>query len=144
MQTDRKKALINWIVIAAVFLFAILFSRLFQGNTVVSRFTEEGLTLTGPESFNAAVTYSEMTEIGLKEEFDYGSAAGGSENSRCRYGAWKNEAYGAYTLAVRKETKKAIVIKAGERVVVFNAEDDQTTETLYEAILQKTGLPKTQ
>lgn len=84
-----------------------------------------------------SIPYSDITYIELRNDIDYGHRVIGTANDKVLIGDFENDEFGRYTLAVYKDTSKAIVIHTAEEIYVTNLSDDGSTEELYQDLLTR-------
>lgn len=92
----------------------------------------DSVTISGPEKTSVTVRYSDIESLELITVTDPGEVTDGGSGRRYYWGTWKNDAYGEYTMFVTKKASKAILIRTvSGKIIVFNQDDDVTTENMY-------------
>lgn len=101
---------------------------------------DEELVVQGSSGGAVRITYSEIQYAELRESLDYGVVVRGEDGKRERSGIWKNEEFGEYQLCVDAKIKSCIVLHMKSGIQVVNIESDQSTASLYDAILKRADL----
>lgn len=128
--------LLGVVVIAGIFLG--IFGK-FSAKTDISSI-DGGIALVDPSGSSREIIYSRVTELSLISlPESYGTCLEGASEKGYRYGLWENEDWGQYTLCVKENAKKAIWVRQGDEILVFNYEGDKPTESFYEALKKKCG-----
>ncbi len=131
-MSERLKNFIWLIVIVVAFM---VFSNVRGGTSTYLDFGEDKLTVTAPENFNFSVNYDYVTNIELVNEFDPGTLVNGNETRKYRWGTWRNDVWGEYTLCSSIKIDNALVLSlANEETLVINYESEETTAALLELI----------
>lgn len=81
-----------------------------------------------------SVDYGDITYIELRTDMDYGSRVGGLANGKVLTGNFENGEFGKYRLAAWCSVDTCIVVHTTGKTVVFNLEDDGSTEEFYYAL----------
>lgn len=127
-MNERLKNLVWLIVIIAAFT---IFSMARGGTSVYLDFGEEQLNVTAPENYTYTVDYDDIANMELIEEFDPGTMISGDETRKYRWGTWKNDTWGEYTLCASKKIDNALVISLSNgETLVINYESEDTTFSL--------------
>lgn len=143
-QLQKRNNKINIIIVAVIFIGLIIYSLLGKGGSSTGfHFSEEGMILTDAEGKETTVLYSEMREVTLVEDPQYGEAVTGTTSgflgSRTMIGTFSSDMFGQYTAACSPKIESAIWIKTQDASYVINMENEQSTSSLYEAILKMTS-----
>lgn len=127
-MNGRYKNLIWLVVILAAFT---IYSVVSGGTSTYLSFEGDTMTVTAPESYSYAVSFDDIAEVEVVDEFDAGTAVTGSENRSYYWGGWENDIWGEYTLCASKKISNALVVTCtdGSRLVV-NYESESTTASL--------------
>lgn len=128
-MTHRTKNILLMLAICVGFTLVSLLS----GNDGIGLdFDEDFLTVSGPEKYSYSIAYSQISDLELVEQTDFGEPAAGEENRNYRWGGWKNDAWQEYDLCAAKTADMCILITAddGSRFA-FNYQDDATTQQVY-------------
>ena len=123
-------------VASTVVLFAFVAFLCFAGDVEVVC-GEDSLVIDA--TFNSAifVNYDDVDEVELRADFNKGSRIVGFGSPRLSVGSFKNSEFGGYTLCSYTKCPAAVVIKAGDRILVVNLIDEAATKELYNTILEK-------
>lgn len=137
-RLQKRNNKINIIIIAVIFVGFIIYSLVGKGGSSQGlRFSENGMIITDNEGNETTVLYSDMQDVTLVEEAQYGEAVSGTTSgflgNRTMIGVFSSEMFGQYTAACSPKIKSAIWIKTQNASYVINVENDQSTASLYEA-----------
>ncbi|MCC8066204.1 MAG: hypothetical protein LIO94_03760 [Clostridiales bacterium] len=93
-----------------------------EDSILINSYTEDEIT----------VSYADITRITLTDEVDFGTLVEGSDDRRVRSGVWENEEWGEYYLfALKKVESDYLILETEEKVIVFNYESAEVTQTFY-------------
>lgn len=134
-QQKRNKILILVLILA---LLALLAALLFSGE-ITYTLGDDGLKIESTVASGLEVSYEEMDEIQLVEDFDKGVRAMGYGSFRLSMGFFQNEALGDYTLYAYNNCESVILIRSGEKYLAINARTEEETLAMYETLLEKLG-----
>lgn len=125
-------------IISSLVVVALVASSLsFVGHITVS--LEEDSLEIDATMMSESVDYDDITYIELRTDMDYGSRVGGLANGKVMTGNFENNEFGRYRLAAWCSVDTCIVIHTTGKTVVFNLEDDGSTEEFYDALNGKLG-----
>ncbi len=123
----------NWILMAAILIIVTLISTLNKEGAVTLTYGEEALTVNGADGYSFQVAYDEITSIALEELPDLGTTVEGGSDASFRYGVWKNDTWGDYTLCLTTNVDTCIVLTLRDgSIYVFNYGDEDGTQVVYE------------
>lgn len=134
MKRDPKLMLniaILILLIAGVMLF---YNRGGTSQTVDIDVGETSIAAVAAGSEVFRLDYGEIRGVELVEQPDYGEPAGGGETDLYRYGVWRSDAWGEYTVAAMKKLTVCIKLTTDGGVYAVNLESDDTTRSLCEAL----------
>lgn len=134
-QQKRNKILVLVLILA---LLALLAALLFSGE-ITYTLGDDGLKIESTVASGLEVSYEEMDEIQLVEDFDKGARVMGYGSFRLSMGFFQNEALGDYTLYAYNSCEGVILIRSGEKYLAINARTEEETLALYENLLEKLG-----
>lgn len=138
MKQERKRIWISWALWLAVILVLAQFMRREVVLTVTAQ--EEGLSFLTASGYAAVLEWEEIASVQLKESFPLGTLVEGTDNKKEKSGIWRNEECGEYELIMDAGVESCIVCtKHSGGVIVFNFESAASTQSLYEAIVEKLG-----
>ena len=138
-KKKSKRRLIIVCTISAVAAIALVVGIVFSmtmGSVNVT-LTDSDVEIDASLKSEISIPYSDITYIELRDDVDYGHRVIGTSNSKVLIGDFENDEFGRYTLAVYKDTSKAIVIHTAEEIYVTNLSDDGSTEELYQDLLTR-------
>ena len=81
------------------------------------------------------IKLSDIEEITLITDADYGMRTYGFGTPRLSMGKFRNDAYGIYELYAYPQNKTAIEIKTSSGITLINNKTPEETKALYESIL---------
>lgn len=124
---------VNLLVTLGVFLLVALV--LIAGGLygVRATFEDDALVVKAP-LFEETVALGEIDSVELASHIAYGSRVGGSDFVRVKTGTFQNTAFGRYRCAVYTAPQTCIVVKHGDRILVFNLKTDDATEAFFEQL----------
>ncbi len=130
-----------WREIAAALAVIILFTALFgrgEDSAVDLQFEDAQMSINGPSGAPGPVTldYADILSVSLRDGLELGVFESGLDTETCRFGVWRGGDLGSYTLCACPAASEYIVLETAEGTVVFNYQDDDATEHLYEALLE--------
>ncbi len=134
-QQKRNKILVLVLIFA---LLAMLAGLLFTGE-ITYTLGGDGLTIESTAASGLVVSYEEMEEIQLLQDFDKGVRAMGYGSFRLSMGFFQNEQLGDYTLYAYNGCESVILIRSAEKYLAINARTEEETLALYEALQEKLG-----
>lgn len=130
MSSKQKNWGVLLIVVAVVMLYTL------SGGSVgiCLNFEDEALAVSASD-YDWTIPYDRIEALELVSLPDTGNMLDGVSRRNLRCGTWENEVWGEYTLCIRPDIDRCIVMtqKDGE-VFVFNYESSSTTESLAEMI----------
>lgn len=118
------------IILTAVAMLIIIMNV----SGIKAKLTEDALDVKGP-LFHQEINLSEMKEVSLKTDINYGRRTFGVDVIWLKTGSFKNNLFGEYQCAVYNTVKSAIVVEKNDGTfVVFNLNKEQATQELFESI----------
>lgn len=133
---------VKHIIFAVVLMALMLGFAVRQSNNVVKvSFSDEAVKVTATK-YSMTIAYADIESVQLMAwPEDLGEkVTDGYDDDIVRYGTWKNEAWGEYTVCADPDTSKCIVVHINDgRTLVFSRKDDATTKEIYETLLEKNG-----
>ena len=129
-----KRRIVTFLVAV---LIVVLFYLMRGGYSISLELQEnDSITVGGPQDITYSVCYEDIDAVELLHDFDPGECLEGGTKFGYSYGTWKSEAYGEYTFIAKSKAKVYIALNdTDSRVLVFDYEGDETTENLYQLIL---------
>jgi hypothetical protein len=82
------------------------------------------------------VEYADILSITRADVFEKGSCASGTSNKTYSFGSWRNYEFGDYSLYIKNNIQRYIIVKTTYGVVVFNFESSDATDSFYTAIME--------
>ena len=101
-------------------------------------FGEESMTVAaeGEPHYTIEVRYDDIEDLERAADLELGECLEGGETKRCRYGLWENDSFGRYRLCVWTGLTEYVVMETAEGTVVCNYESDESTVSLYDALVK--------
>lgn len=132
---NRRMLLGNLVVLLIVF---VVVTFLIPNGSQRNLFTWEQtqLRITFPDETSQIIPYDSITAIFLVDAPEMGTCLSGEDGSNYRYGLWKNEVLGEYTLCAYKSFSSVIQLTTKAGIYWISYESAQTTEGLYQSIVQ--------
>ena len=123
-------------VFALIFAASYLMIRFSAGTGTGTHFSFSytGIVLTSSQGESVSVDYTEMEEILLLENPDYGTPVSGGTENGVREGIWKSDTLGEYTASAEERIAAAVFLRTEDRAYLFNCEAQETTAVIYETI----------
>ncbi len=82
-----------------------------------------------------AIPKGEIQSLELSDDFDQGESVDLLHSDTYTVGTFKNDTLGEYTLYVKNDCDRVLIIKAAGHYYVVNYINDDSTSELYEALL---------
>lgn len=125
----------------ALFIFAVMipFAILQGNNTVKVTLAETQVQVKAPK-YQMQIDYSFIESLELVPLADPGEKMNEEsyDDDIMRFGLWKNETWGEYTVCADPDVDTCIVAYLEDgRVFVFNRKNNEETENIYQQILAK-------
>lgn len=139
-KESKRKVWLSWVV---WILIILILSRFMSGEQKVSAaVAEDGLSFKTESGYASELKWDEISAIELQENFAWGTLVEGTDNSKEKSGTWRSDALGEYELIANAKVADCIVcfLDSG-RIMVFNFESAESTESLFTAIQEKLAQP---
>lgn len=136
MKTDRKRVWISWAVWAVVIL---ILSRFMGSEKAVGVNVEsDGLSFETDSGYASQLKWDDIQSLELRESLSCGTLVEGVNSRKEKSGVWSSEEFGEYELFSNAKLSSCIVCqrKTGQ-VIAFNFESEESTRSLYDAILRR-------
>lgn len=136
MKLDKKKAWISWVVWLAVIL---ILARTMKGEKIVGVTMEsDGLSFETDSGYASQIKWDEIQSLELRENLSYGTLVEGVDGNKEKSGIWNSEEFGEYELFSNAKLQRCIICKRESgQVIAFNFESEESTKSLYDAILKE-------
>lgn len=134
MSTAQRR---NVLIVAIIFVGVTAFSLFRGGKPMELAFNDDEMTITGPDGapFVVTIPYQDIQSVSESGTLELGIQLEGLDTGRCRFGTWRNDAYGDYTLCASPRISSYIVLETADGVVAFNYESADSTHHLYLAFV---------
>lgn len=100
---------------------------------------QKDFTIKSAFTINVTIKYSEITDIDLVNEIDEGEMVTGLNIRKYKSGSFINDEFGNYTLCIRNNLTKFIIVEYDDKILVFNYNNDEETISLYDELVVKMG-----
>lgn len=137
MLPIEKKTTIIATVIGVVVLILVV-ATMFTGEITVE-FGEKDFTIETGYWEDATVSYDEIDSVEYRETDHAGERTYGFGSTKLLLGNFENTEFGSYTRYTYTSCDSCIVLIADGKELVFNGEDEESTQALYEELLERIG-----
>ena len=138
-----RNFMVAFIIVAVAIVIAVVALTMAGGHVDVSM-DEDGLEVDAT-MMHEDIQYSDISHIELRDYLDYGVRVGGFGGSDISSGNFRNDEFGSYRLAVHNDVHSFIIVhRTDGSVVVFNLENEESTESFFEELSDRmdyTGAP---
>ena len=138
-----RNFMVAFIIMAVAIVIAVVALTMTGGHVDVSM-DEDGLEVDAT-MMHEDIQYSDISHIELRDYLDYGVRVGGFGGSDISSGNFRNDEFGSYRLAVHNDVHSFIIVhRTDGSVVVFNLENEESTESFFEELSDRmdyTGAP---
>ena len=135
---DRKSYKVGKIIaLIAIPLILVGVAVLMFTGDVSCTFGETSLTVDSIYYDSTTVNYADITSVKYAEDMSTGSRTFGFGSAKLSLGRFNSEELGAHTRYTYNSCKDCIVICAGEKILVFNAETQESTAELFSQLAEK-------
>lgn len=120
-------------------MIILILAKVMNGSSVTAVTVEDdGLSFAAESGYTSSLKWDEVKNVELRSEVDYGTLVDGSDTSKEKSGRWTNDEFGEYELFVSPKISTCIVCTLqSDRTIVLNYESEESTESFYQAILEK-------
>lgn len=138
MKPGKKRAWLSWTIWLVVIL---ILAKFMNGEKVVGATVEaDGLSFKTDSGYASQLKWDEIQNLELRESFSCGTLIEGMNSDKEKSGIWSNSEFGVYELFFNVRLNRCIVCqRVSGQVIVFNFESDESTKSLYDAILKRIG-----
>ncbi|MCD7863644.1 MAG: hypothetical protein LUG61_09125 [Lachnospiraceae bacterium] len=137
-MSAAQKTLLQFLMLIAFILLVSAVTRYIDYGGVGGNitFSEAGVQLEIPDGTVYDFAYSDILDISLETmPDDLGTCINGDQARALYCGIWENETWGTCILYLDPTLSSVIVMEIPDQTIVINYESDDTTEGLYQAIL---------
>ena len=127
----KKSNLANTVILIAIFVGVFLYNMVNPRDMVTFQVDESNLTLGGYEDIVYTIPLDTILGFTFVEEAQYPE-----ETKSVLHGTYHNDQWGEHILYVNGKVSSCIVIESEHATYVFNYENESTTRSLYEALLE--------
>lgn len=132
-----NKRLIYGIVAASVVIAVAIIAFAFMSGHADAHLEDDVLRIDA-SMYGETIAYDSIASVSLETGMDYGTRVMGYSSHQILSGDFRNDAFGAYKLAVHKGVTECIVVhKSDGGVTVFNLGSSQDTREFYDALCER-------
>lgn len=135
-KENQKIKVISLVSAAAVLLFAAVI--MFTGEIRV-HYGKDSFFIEASYWQDLTVDYDVIERIEYRDSDNRGMRTGGLGSARLLAGAFHNEEFGSYTRYSYIGCRACVVLTGGDKVLVLNGPDVQSTKELYEQLSVRIG-----
>lgn len=136
---EKKNPFHRWSAFFAAFVLILATVLLFSGK-VTLEYKEDSLTLDTTVWSDLTIPYADIHSIAYRPKDDIGVRTNGFGGLRFQAGAFRNDEFGSYTRYSYNSCHACIILRTENNgVVVVNGENQEKTEAIYRALLDKTA-----
>ncbi len=128
------------IICVVIIVFFLLTKNSLSGGTIRPNLEETQFGVIDLDGVEHTFVYADADSIELRtdlRQFDRGEQISGQETRTCWSGVYRNSEFGEYQLYVLKKSHNFIVVRNADGILAFNVESDDTTQSLYEYIMEQ-------
>ena len=135
-KTDRKRTWISWIIWLAVIIG--LSNIMGTGTADTTTMDTDGLYFQSASGYTSSIKWEDIQRVEVTECPEFGTLVEGTDVASEKSGRWINDQFGEYELFVSTKIENCVICMTKDnRIVVFNFESEESTVSLYDAILKK-------
>lgn len=125
----------NMVWILAVFLCFTIYNVFFTDQIGIAPATDHlDISFPSRDAITVTVPFSELTDVALEQISDFGELTAGGNSAGYRWGTWKNEKWGSYTLCTSTKHSTCLVMITADATYVLNLPRKEDTRALYAAL----------
>ena len=135
----RNRRITLWSTLFSAVILALCCVLIFTGS-IVPEYGETAVVMKASYWPDLTIRYEDISHIELRSGNVPGTRTGGFGGFRLLMGNFRNEEFGAYTRYTYTNADCAVIVTAGEKILVLSGDNAEETQTIYETLLSKTGL----
>lgn len=128
-------------ILFALLIFAVMIPFIIiQSNNTVKIDLDETEVFIRSSRYRMLIDYDIIESLELQPLAEAGEEISDDsfEDGVVRYGEWKNDAWGTYSVCADLDVDNCIVARLDDgRIFVFNRKNNAETETIYQQLLEK-------
>lgn len=133
---DKKTTVISVVIGVVILVFTGIF--MVTGDFEVE-FGDASFTIDAAHWENATVNYADIEKIEYREQEIPGVRTFGFGSFKLMLGEFENAEFGDYTRYSYVGCDAGIVLTVGEKIIVINGEDEDSTKEIYDELVRRTG-----
>lgn len=137
-QSKGQKRVKALMIVLPVIILAGAVVLMLTGN-IHYTYGADALEIEATYSRGLRISYEEMDEVVLREDFDIGARTFGFSSARLNTGSFWNEELQDYTIYAYPACDVMVLIRSGDHYLAVNAQTPEETRALYETLLEKAG-----
>lgn len=136
VKTDSKGTWISWIIWLAIIIG--LANIMGTGAVDTTAMGADGLYFKSASGYTSSIKWEDIQSVEVSKCPEFGTLVKGTDEDSEKSGKWINDKFGEYELFVSTKIENCIICMTKDnRIVVFNFESEESTVSLYDAILKK-------
>lgn len=128
---DKRKT--NILLALLIIVVVLVMTVINPPDSVYFQLVEDVICVDGPEEFRYEFPLAEVEQMTLEEDPVYGD---GTKAKGVVWGEYTNDRWGEHTQCVYAKVPVCIVVTGQGETFVFNVENEETTRSLHEALLE--------
>ena len=136
---QKNKTVYRISMVFLVIILAAIFFIMFTGD-ISCEFDNNSFTVTASFHDDLTVEYCVIDDIEIRYEPIPGRRDFGFGSARLLLGTFSNEEFGIHSRYTYTNCDCAVIVTAGEKVLVLATQTQEETEEIYRTLLEKTGL----
>lgn len=131
---DKKRSTLATVIGALIVVGVVIM--MFVGS-ITFTFADDSLKIDTTYGGGMTIDYEDIDSVVYVDEGVFGMRVSGFASSKLLFGWFKNDELGSYTRYTYAGVDAAIIIRAGDDVIVIADETPELTKTLYNSLLEK-------
>ena len=133
-KSSKTAKMISYLIIIPILI--LVFFVTCTGD-IEYQYNEESFTIQADFWTDITVKYENIKNITYRDDVRAGSRTGGFGSPRLGMGTFENREFGYYTRYCYERCKASVVLQVGEKMLVINGKDEETTKQIYESLRKK-------
>lgn len=134
MNWNEKKRT-QFIAIAFLLVLVIGYALFNSGEEFDLKFVDDTMVFFAPGQQDVVVRLGDIQSLTLTDSFETGEYISGVDSYQYKFGRWKNNDLGEYTLCAHTSVRSFIILKTKQGTVVLNEGSSAGTRDFYEALV---------
>ena len=138
---EKRARYLNLLIFVGIMIAVSALSSIFLKDFAF-QFQDDSMTITGPDKSICTVSYSGIQSIEVVESPDWGTCVDGNSSGSYRWGIWKNDVWGQYTMYTSTTADICILIRTDTQIIALSYESDEVTTGLMESLSEAIAAAK--